>query len=435
MRRTLAAALLVLAAIMLVTPAAFAAEGEALAGTVRDPDRKPVADIVITVQQGDKEVGEATTGADGTWSVELPGPGRYDVSLDVQSLPQGLVMRNKGGESLTDISVTEGQEKNVLFPLTAPGQAGGGADGGSGAAQADTGPGTGERFLQLLLEGVRFGAIIAITSVGLSLIFGTTRLVNFAHGEMVTLGAVIAWFLNVQGPGWQLVPAAVLAVVAGVGIGGAVERGIWRPLRRRGVALIQMFIVSIGLALLLRHGIQVWFGATAQPYEDYQIQDRLTWGPLSITPRDLAIIGISFAVLFLVGLGLQRTRIGKAMRAVSDNRDLAESSGIDVSRVILYVWMLAGGLAALGGVFYGVSENVSFNMGFRLLLLMFASVILGGLGTAYGAIAGSLVVGIVAQVSTLWLPTELQNAWALVVLILVLLFRPQGILGRSERVG
>ncbi|XRQ02766.1 branched-chain amino acid ABC transporter permease [Actinomadura welshii] len=434
MRRTLAAALLALAAILLVTPAAFAAEGEALAGTVRGPDRKPVADIVIKVKQGDKEVGEATTGADGTWRVEVPGPGRYDVSLDVSSLPQGTVMRRQGGESLADISVTEGQERNVLFPLAAEGQAGGGADGG-GAQQTDTGPGTGERFLQLLLEGVRFGAIIAITSVGLSLIFGTTRLVNFAHGEMVTLGAVIAWFLNLQGPSWQLIPATLVAVVAGVGIGGAIERGIWRPLRRRGVALIQMFIVSIGLALLIRHGVQVWFGAVAQPYNDYQIQDRISWGPLSITPRDLTIIAISFAVLVAVGLGLQRTRIGKAMRAVSDNRDLAESSGIDVSRVILYVWMLAGGLAALGGVFYGVSENVSFNMGFRLLLLMFASVILGGLGTAYGAIAGSLVVGIVAQVSTLWLPTELQNAWALIVLILVLLFRPQGILGRAERVG
>lgn len=435
MRRTLAAALLALAAILLVTPAAFAAEGEAMAGTVRGPDRKPVADVVIMVKQGDKEVGEATTGADGKWRVEVPGPGRYDVSLDVESLPQGVVTRRQGGQTLTDISVTEGQERSVLFPLAAEGQAGGGAGGGSDAGPADTGPGTGERFLQLLLEGVRFGAIIAITSVGLSLIFGTTRLVNFAHGEMVTLGAVIAWFVNVQGPAWQLVPATLVAVVAGVGIGGAVERGIWRPLRRRGVALIQMFIVSIGLALLIRHGVQVWFGATAQPYADYQIQDRLTWGPLSITPRDLTIIGISFAVLFAVGLALQRTRIGKAMRAVSDNRDLAESSGIDVSRVILYVWMLAGGLAALGGVFYGVSENVSFNMGFRLLLLMFASVILGGLGTAYGAIAGSLVVGIVAQVSTLWLPVELQNAWALVVLILVLMFRPQGILGRSERVG
>jgi branched-chain amino acid transport system permease protein len=132
---------------------------------------------------------------------------------------------------------------------------------------------------------------------------------------------------------------------------------------------------------------------------------------------------------------LQRTRTGKAIRAVSDNRDLAESSGIDVSRVILNVWLLAGGLAALGGVFFGLAQLVSWDMGFRLLLLMFAAVILGGLGTAYGVIAGSLVVGIVAQVSTLWFPVELQNAWALLVLILVLLVRPQGIFGQRERVG
>jgi branched-chain amino acid transport system permease protein len=132
---------------------------------------------------------------------------------------------------------------------------------------------------------------------------------------------------------------------------------------------------------------------------------------------------------------LRRTRAGKAIRAVSDNRDLAESSGIDVSRVIFNVWLLAGGLAALGGVFFGLAQLVSWDMGFKLLLLMFAAVILGGLGTAYGVIAGSLVVGIVAQVSTIWLPVELQNAWALVVLIFVLLVRPQGIFGQRERVG
>jgi neutral amino acid transport system permease protein len=136
-----------------------------------------------------------------------------------------------------------------------------------------------------------------------------------------------------------------------------------------------------------------------------------------------------------VALMLQRTRTGKAIRAVSDNRDLAESSGIDVSRVILNVWLLAGGLAALGGVFFGLAQLVSWDMGFKLLLLMFAAVILGGLGTAYGVIAGSLVVGIVAQVSTIWFPVELQNAWALLVLILVLLVRPQGIFGQRERVG
>jgi neutral amino acid transport system permease protein len=123
------------------------------------------------------------------------------------------------------------------------------------------------------------------------------------------------------------------------------------------------------------------------------------------------------------------------MRAVSDNADLAESSGIDVNRVILVVWLVGGGLAALGGVFYGLTQAVYWDMGFNLLLLMFAGVILGGLGSAYGAVIGSLVVGLIAQLSTLWFPIELQYAWALIVLILVLLVRPQGILGRTERAG
>ena len=136
-----------------------------------------------------------------------------------------------------------------------------------------------------------------------------------------------------------------------------------------------------------------------------------------------------------VGLLLQRTKIGKAMRAVADNKDLAASSGIDVDRVILFVWAAGGGLAAFGGVLFGVTEQVSFQMGFRLLLLMFAGVTLGGLGTAYGALVGSLIVGVFIQVSTLWVPTELKNVGALVILILILLFRPQGILGQAERVG
>jgi branched-chain amino acid transport system permease protein len=127
--------------------------------------------------------------------------------------------------------------------------------------------------------------------------------------------------------------------------------------------------------------------------------------------------------------------MGKAMRAVSDNKDLAEASGIDVKRVILQVWILGGGLAAVGGIFYALTAAVYWDMGFNLLLMMFAGIILGGLGSAYGAILGSLVVGIVAQGSTIWFPAELQYAWALLVLIVVLLVRPQGILGRLQRAG
>jgi branched-chain amino acid transport system permease protein len=213
------------------------------------------------------------------------------------------------------------------------------------------------------------------------------------------------------------------------------EAGLWRPLRRRGTGLIQMLVISIGLSLLLRHIILILYGGRPRPYADYSLQQVMRLGPITITPRDLVVIVLSLLVLAGCGLLLQRTRIGKAMRAVADNRDLAASSGIDVARVVLVVWIIGGALAALGGVLFGVVEVVAWDMGFNLLLLMFAGVILGGLGTAYGAMVGCIIVGIVAQLSTLYFPIELQNAWALGVLIVVLLFRPQGILGKAQRVG
>jgi branched-chain amino acid transport system permease protein len=161
----------------------------------------------------------------------------------------------------------------------------------------------------------------------------------------------------------------------------------------------------------------------------------MDFGLFRITPRDIAVTVIAFAIMGLVAFMLQRTRIGKAMRAVNDNVDLASASGIDVERVVLMVWLLGGALAGIGGVMFGVTQTVFTDMGFQLLLLMFAAVILGGLGSAYGAMIGALVIGLVAQYSTLWFPSSLQNMWALLVMILVLLFRPQGILGRRERVG
>jgi neutral amino acid transport system permease protein len=288
------------------------------------------------------------------------------------------------------------------------------------------------------LSGLRFGLIIAISAIGLSLIFGTTGLVNFAHGELVTLGAVLAWFMNAPpdtGFGLQLIIAAVIATVLSMGAGAAIELGLWRPLRRRRTGLIQMLVISIGLALLLRNVIQIWYGGSSRPYFDYTIQRAIELGPLRITPRDLTVMLLATLALVTLATMLQRTRIGKAMRAVSDNRDLAESSGIDVQRVILVIWIIGGGLAGFGGVLYGLAENVSYLMGFRLLLLMFAGIILGGLGTAYGAMFGSIVVGLVTEWSTLWFSTELKYVWALFVLILILLVRPQGLLGRRERIG
>jgi branched-chain amino acid transport system permease protein len=298
-------------------------------------------------------------------------------------------------------------------------------------------PTFGGRALQAFIDGVQFGVIIAITAVGLSLIFGTIHLINFAHGEFVTIGATFAFFLNVSpaGPGWHLVPAAMAAVAFGALVGLAVDRGVWRPLRARGTGLINLFIVTIGLSLLLRHVVLVLYGARPASFAQYDIQDTIDLGPVGITPRDLTVTLVAVLVLLGLAVLLQRTRIGTAVRAVAANRDLAEASGIDVQRVVSIVWMVGGGLAALGGIFLGLVEIITWDMGYKLLLLMFAGMILGGLGSAYGAMVGSLVIGVVAQMSTLWFPVDLQYAWALLVLIVVLLVRPQGILGRRERVG
>ena len=435
---------IVVAVLTIFAAPAAMADGEALHGKLVGPDRAPVQGVTITVTQGGQEVGAATSGADGAWTVAVPKAGSFDITLDTASLPKTVMLRNKGGDALKGVVVRPSQVKNVLFPLIAAGaqQSTTSATPGSSTPTPSTSsgssaPGAGSELAQALVDGIKYGAIIAITAIGLSLVFGTTRLINFAHGEYVTLGAMVAFFFNAaaSGPGLPLVIAALLAIVVGGLFGGASELWLWRPLRKRGTGLIQMFIISIGLSLLLRHVILVFFKSQPQPYGDYIIQDALHFGPVTITPRDLVIVVLSVIVILGVGLMLQRTRIGRAMRAVSDNRDLAEASGIDVERVILIVWMLAGALAAIGGIFFGLSQILAWDMGFKLLLLMFSGVILGGLGSAYGAIVGSFVIGIVATVSTLWLPVELQNAWALIVLILVLLVRPQGILGRRERIG
>jgi len=394
-------------------------------GTRERTDDVPVegAEITVTDLQ-DAEIGTATSDAEGMWEIPVPEPGRYRVSLDVESLPEGVGVAEE--RDTLELDVAPNGNRLATFQL------------GARTRNVTT---TFDKFLQLGFTGIRFGLIIAITAVGLSLIFGTTGLTNFAHGEMVTFGGIMAWYANVDW-GLPFIPAALIAIVAGAGGAAAMEIGIWRRLRKRGVSLLAMMVVSIGLSIVLRYGFQLIFGASPRVYAAYQGQTPIKAGPVNIAPRDLWSIGLIIVVLLLVAYILQKTKIGKAMRAVSDNRDLAASSGIDVDRVILFVWALGGGLAALGGVLFALNERISFNSGFGLLLLMFAGITLGGLGTAYGALVGSFVIGMFIQLSTLDLsssipgvPPNLKNVGALVVLILVLLVRPQGILGRAERVG
>jgi branched-chain amino acid transport system permease protein len=425
--------LTLLLALILATLTASAAgaqdDGEAVNGTIRYRDAEnanvPVPDVEIVVRDADGgEVGTAVSGADGTFRLVLPGPGDYTAAISVDTIPDGVTLRNPDRAELS-FNLTDGQQRALAFPLIE----------GDGSTVVQTGSSTWESALRLTVDGLKFGLIIAMCSVGLSLIFGTTGLVNFAHGELVTVGAVLAYAFNV-GIGLHFLIAAPLAMLITAALGGANDRFLWRPLRNRSTGLIAMLVISIGLSILVRYFILWQFSGFRKAYNQYTLQtDGLSLGPVTIVPRE--IVTILLAILTLVGVALvvQRTRLGKAMRAVSDNKDLAESSGIDVERVIQVIWIAGAGLAGLGGVLFGLDQQVKWDMGFDLLLLMFAAVTLGGLGTAYGALVGSIIVGLFVQLSTLIVAPELKSVGALLVLVIILLVRPQGILGQKERIG
>ena len=418
-RRPLLLALVVAAfamALATVVPGVAQAEGEQVRGTLTTRSSGPIEGAAITVETADgEEVDSVETDESGQFAVDLPGPGDYVVSLDTETLPEGVSVGSAG--DTREVTVETGRRLPVNFGLTD------GQTGGSGRILA----------VQLLVDGLRFGLLIAMAAVGLSLIFGTTGLTNFAHGELVTIGAVVAFVVNASGV--PLILAALIAVAVGGLIGALNEYGLWRPLRRRGTGLVAALVVSIGLSLAARYLIQTFYGGRSNAYLDYQSQRARDYGLITLTDRDLYSIVVALVVLVGVAVMLQRTRIGKAMRAVADNRDLAASSGIDVNRVILVVWVMGAGLAALGGVLLGLSDQVQWDMGFRLLLLLFAGVTLGGLGTAYGALVGSVIVGVFVQMSTLVIPDDVKYVGGLLLLIVILVIRPQGILGSRARIG
>lgn len=393
------------------------AGGQSVSGTLKAAGEPLVGVEIVVREAGGGEVGTGVSGDDGRWEVVLPGAGEYEIELLPDTLPEGVALRDPDRNPLT-VNVRAGRSPPVIFSF----------------GEQIIAPTALEQLPQQALNGLKFGVIIAMTAVGLSLVFGTMGLINFAHGEFVTLGAVVAWFLNVEA-GMHMIPATLLATAVGVAFGATLNAGLFRKLQKRGVRGFQFLVLTVGLSLFMQSVLRLWFGSGRRSYVGYRSQSAIDVGPLAIIPRDLAIIVLSSLALVGVAVLLTRTRIGKAMRAVADNRDLAEASGIDVARVVLVVWALGSGLAALGGVFQGLASSVEPLLGFKLLLLMFAAVILGGLGTAYGAMLGGIVVGLVSEVSVIWFPSEVKSAWALLVLILVLLVRPQGILGMRERLG
>ncbi|ARC55809.1 High-affinity branched-chain amino acid transport system permease protein LivH [Frondihabitans sp. 762G35] len=395
-------------------------------GTLLRSDSKPAAGVDIQATSPAGDVVKATTDATGRWVIPVKSSGTFTVRLVESTLPSGQYLAN---EKTNDrkVAVTLGSSAGTIFQLsTTKGAVIDNANNGSDFSW--------QRLAQQSVSGIRLGLLLALAAIGLSLVYGTTGLQSFAHGEQVTLGGLLAYtFANVLG--MNLILAAVITVIISAATGFFQDMLIWKPLRKRGLSLTQLMIVTIGLSIALQYAFQYFYGA-ATVRIDTNNPTTVNIGGVVLTVQSYVAMGISIVVLVLSGLFLLKTRTGRATRAVSDNPALAAASGIDVDRIIRLVWTIAAGLAGLSGVMLGLVLNgVNWQTGLQILLLIFAAVTLGGLGTAFGALVGSLIVGIIVELTNLVLPGDFKYATALLILIVILLFRPQGIFGRRERIG
>ncbi|WP_233275925.1 branched-chain amino acid ABC transporter permease [Isoptericola variabilis] len=469
-RRILAALAIAAAPVLLSAPAATAsADAQSVATDcqpddttacvavmVLDAENERIPDVDLTVAGAGGFSETVTTTADAPVSIAVPEVGRYTVTIDPATLPADTplpegapteveVTAQTGGTARAAFRVGAGAAAPSTPTATATQDAGGGTAGDPAAPDAE-GVGaapegdaskralTWGQVWQQFGSGIRFGLLLALASIGLNLIFGTTGLSNFAHGEQFALGAALG-FIFINQMGMPIVAGALVTIALCALTGLAQDAGIWRPLRRRGTPIMQLMIVTIGLSIALQYLIQLLIGGGSERI-------------LQTNPRPLTLLGVTLstaswlsmvvALVCIIGIAwfLTRTRIGQATRAVSDNPALAAATGIDPDKIVRIVWIMATSFAALAGLMWGISYGAfNWQLGVQLLLLMFAAVTLGGLGTAFGALVGSILIGLVVELSNLVIQSDLRYASALVILILVLLFRPQGILGRRERIG
>ena len=286
--------------------------------------------------------------------------------------------------------------------------------------------------LQTGLNGMSLGAIYALGAVGLTLVYGILKLVNFAHGDMLAFGGYMAYLANVT---WGLpFAAAVLFAMAMTAILGIIfELGLLKPMRERGAGILQLLLISIGTAFIIRAFITFVWSTDFKQLDVNRTGTTEILG-LSIGDTQLMVIIVGLVVLIAVGLLLRFTLIGKKMRALSDNLDLAETSGIDTRKVILITWIFAASLAGLAGVMAGAITDLKPEYGFALLLPIFAAVVLGGIGDAFGALFGGMLLGVVIELSTLVIDPKWKVTIGFAVLIIVLIIRPQGLLGKARTV-
>lgn len=368
--------------------------------------------------EGPNFAAEVVTDERGQFALPVPDGGVYLLTLFEDTLPEGIAVIDGGNVQEVEFGFTrsvvknfflgEGQRTPVIFI---------------------------DQLLMRVISGLNFGLLLGLAAIGLSLVFGTTALPNFAHGEMVTFGAVAALYLTLMGT--PVLLAFALAVILSAGFGWAFNAGVFAPLRHRGIGIVQMMIVSIGLSLTIRYIFQFLRGGGTEQLPGATGAPAITlFRTVQLSVNDMLSMSVSLVVVLLVGWWLVSSKMGKATRAVSDNASLAAASGIDVDRVVRVVWVLSGALAGLAGIMWAYFRpGVKWDMGEKILLFIFAAGVLGGLGTAFGSLIGAIIVGVFIETSALFIPSDLKYVGALFIMIVVLLFRPQGILGKRERIG
>lgn len=291
-----------------------------------------------------------------------------------------------------------------------------------------------QHLAQLTINGIITGTILALTGLGVTLVFGIQRIANFAYGEYLTFGAYVALVVN-TGLGLNLFIAAMAAVLATAGLAVLLHLVVLKPLAGRG--LVATSLITVGLGLMVRDVVFLIAGPRIRKLSIDQTAV-FDLGLVRISPGQAVAVAITLITVPAVAYFLARTTIGKEMRAVADNRDLAAVSGIDVERMGTLVWTLAGALAGIGGIMFAVVQGtVDPNIGAQVLFMIFTTAVLGGIGSAYGALAGGYVLGLVMELST-WeglfggLEARFKPVLAFVALILLLLYRPQGLFGKAR---
>ena len=280
-------------------------------------------------------------------------------------------------------------------------------------------------ILQLVVYGTVLGSILTLGAIGVSLTYGILRFAHFAHGDMMTLGAYFALSLvaALKLPVYVALPFAMVATVISAVM---IDRVIYRRLRQTDPVIL--LISSFGMAMALRAAVQLIWGPHNQVYEEgIQIPHRIAG--IVIKPDHIVIVAGALALVVALNIFLQKTRTGKAMRAMADNPELARITGIDNEKIIFWTWVLGGGMAGAAGVFLAQDTQLTPVMGWQILLPVFAAAIIGGIGKPYGAIAGGFIIGISMEVSTIFIDPVYKHAVAFALMVLTLIIRPTGLFG------